>query len=97
MRSLWHPLGVLLLASVLGPEPGAAAGATHPLDPAGSAGVMPTRNIFEDAVPLLNRESPQPSFVGDEEAASTPAEATPAPEGTPTHHGAMGHGTPQAE
>jgi hypothetical protein len=104
MRSLSRPrIGVLLLAAALVPQAGAAASAAHPLDPAAPAGVVPTQNIFENAVPLLNRESPVPSFVVDGPAtADAPAEAPPAEEGKPMDHGgmdhgAMGHGAPQAE
>ena len=96
MRSQSRPIvGVLLLAAALVPLPGAAADATHPLDPAASAGVVPTRNVFENAVPLLNRESPAPSFFG-EAAAGASTEAPAPPESEPMDHGAMGHGAPQA-
>ena len=103
MRSLSRPLGALLLVTLLVPQAGAAADAAHPLDPAAPAGVVATRNLFENAVPLLNRESPLPSFVGEGEAAAVaPAEAPPAEEGEPLDHDgmdhdAMGHGAPQAE
>src|SRR5688572_22012482 len=103
MQSLSRPLRALLMATALVLQAGAAAEAAHPLDPAAPAGVVPTRNIFENAVPLLSRENPAPSFVSEGEAtADAPAEAPPAEEGKPMDHGdmdhsAMGHGTPQAE
>jgi hypothetical protein len=103
MRSLSRPVGALLLFAALVPQPGAAAGAVHPLDPAASAGVVPTQNIFENAVPLLSRENPVPSFIGKGEVATgAPAEAPPAKESKPMDHsvmdhGAVGHSTPQAE
>ena len=76
----------------------------HPLDPAAPAGVVPTHNFFENAVPLLNRESPVPSFVANGQGATVdaPAEVLPTEEGKPMDHGgmdhgAMGRGAPQAE
>ncbi len=102
MRSLSRPaLGVLLLAT-FAPLPGAASDAGHPLDPAAPIGLVPTRNIFEDAVPLLSRESALPSFLtGGEETANSPAEPPPMPAREPMDHGHMDHGhmdhgTPQA-
>ena len=99
MRSLSRPIVGVLFLAVLAPLPGAAADAVHPLDPAASAGVVSTRNIFENAVPLLSRESPQPSFATEP---MDTAGASPAQESAPMNHGgmdhsAMGHGAPQAE
>jgi hypothetical protein len=97
MRSLSRSaIGVLFLAA-LAPLPGAAADAVHPLNPAASAGVVSTRNIFEDAVPLLNRENPLPSFTAEgEETMGAPADASPPQESESMNHDARGHGTPQA-
>jgi hypothetical protein len=96
-------VGAFLLVTALVPRPGAAADAAHPLDPAAPAGVVPTQNMFEDLVPLLDRDSPVPSFAGEAADASPSAdeEAAP-PEDTPMDqggmdHGAMGHGAPPAE
>jgi hypothetical protein len=98
MRSLTRPaVGVLFLAA-LAPLPGAAADVVHPLDPAAPAGVMPTRNFFENAVPLLSRENPQPSFAGEgEQTTGAPAEAPLVQENEPMGHGGMDHSAPQAE
>ncbi len=100
MRSLSRPIVGVLFFAVLAPLPGAAADAVHPLDPAASAGVVSTRNIFENAVPLLSRESPQPSFAT--ETMGAPADASATQKSEPMNHGgmdhsAMGHGAPQAE
>jgi hypothetical protein len=97
--------GTLLVAAALVPWPEAAAADLHPLDPAAPAGVVPTQNTFEALVPLLDRESPAPSFAGEEGETSleeeTPAEVPP-PADMPMNHGgmdhsAMGHGAPVAE
>jgi hypothetical protein len=98
MRSLTRSaIGVLFLVA-LSPLPGGAAEARHPLDPAAPAGVMPTRNFFENAVPLLSRENPQPSFAGEgAQTTGAPAEAPLAQENEPMGHGGTDHGAPQAE
>jgi hypothetical protein len=98
MRSLSRPaIGVLFLMA-LPPLPATSADAVHPLDPAAPAGVVSTRNFFENAVPLLSRESPLPSFVPEgEQTTGAPAEAAPTQENEPMGHGGIGHGTPQAE
>lgn len=57
--------GAFLVAVAVMPRPGMAAGATHPLDPAASAGPVPTQNIFERVVPLLDRDTPNPSFADE--------------------------------
>lgn len=95
-------VGALLLATALVPRPGAAADAIHPLDPAAPAGVVPTQNTFEGLVPLLDRESPVPSFAGEAADASLSAEEEAAAPDMPMDHGvmdqsAMGHGAPPAE
>lgn len=94
MRSLSRPaIGVLFLVA-LSPLPAASADTVHPLDPAAPAGVVPTRNFFENAVPLLNRESPLPSFaVEGGQTTDAPAEAAPAQASEPVAHGAMDHGS----
>jgi hypothetical protein len=104
MRLLSLPdVAAFLLAAALVPRPGTAADATHPLDPAAPAGVVPTDNVFEGFVPLLGRENPVPSFASETTASDAPAvegEAPP-PAAMPMDHGAMdhsamGHGAPQA-
>ena len=57
--------GAFLVAVALVPRPGIPAGATHPLDPAAPAGPVPTQNIFERVVPLLDRDTPDPSFTDE--------------------------------
>ena len=85
-------IAALLLAAALVPRPGAAADATHPLDPAAPAGVVPTQNTFEALVPLLDRDSPVPSFAGEAEPPSSAEDEVPPPEDIPMNHGGMDHG-----
>lgn len=85
-------VAALLLAVALLPRPGAAADAIHPLDPAAPAGVVPTQNTFENLVPLLDRDSPVPSFAGEPEASSSAEEELQPPEDIPMNHGGMEHG-----
>jgi hypothetical protein len=94
MRLLSRPdVGALVLAAVLVPRPGTAADALHPLDPAAKAGSIPTENIFDGYVPLLDRDEPLPSFVPDDASAQEgSAEAEPAPDGMPMDHDGMDHG-----
>lgn len=94
--------GTLLVAAVLVPWAQAAAADLHPLDPAAPAGVIPTQNTFEALVPLLDRESPVPSFAGEADiSSSTDEEAAPPADMPMDHggmdHGAMGHSAPVAE
>ena len=97
MQSLLRPaIGVLFLVA-FSSLPGAAADAVHPLDPAAPAGVVSTRNFFENAVPLLSRESPLPSFAEGEQTTGTPAQAAPSQENEPMGHGGMDHGAPPAK
>lgn len=85
-------VAALLLAVALLPRPGAAADTIHPLDPAAPAGVVPTQNSFESLVPLLDRDSPVPSFAGELEGSSSVEEET-LPSGVmPMDHGGMDHG-----
>ena len=88
--------GTLLVAAALVPRPELSAADLHPLDPAAPAGVLPTQNTFEALVPLLDRDSPVPSFAG-ETGVSSAEEAPPPPADMPMDHGAMGHGAPTAE
>ena len=95
-------IAALLLAAALTPQPGAAADAIHPLDPAAPAGVVPTQNTFENLVPLLDRDSPVPSFVGEAESSSSAEGGSLPPEDIPMdpggmEHGAVGHAVPLAE
>jgi hypothetical protein len=98
-------VGSLLVAAALAPQPEAVGADLHPLDPSAPAGVVPTQNTLEGLVPLLDRESPAPSFAGEEGETSleeeTPAEAPPPADMPMNHggmdHGAMGHGAPVAE
>lgn len=100
--------GALLLAAALVPRPDAAAAEPHPLDPAAPAGVVPTQDPFEALVPLLERESPVPSFIGEAPDATeqgsgegAPVDLTGADRDTMSRgtmdHGAMGHGAPASE
>lgn len=92
-------VGALLLAAVILPRPEAVAAELHPLDPAAPAGAVPTQNAFEALVPLLDRDSPLPSFAGDVSDAATeesPSRDMPV-DLTDMDHGAMGHGTSVAE
>lgn len=86
-------VAALLLAAALVPRPGAAADATHPLDPAAPAGIVPTQNTFETLVPLLDRDSPVPSFAGEADISSSAEEEVPRPKGMSMDHGGMDHGT----
>jgi hypothetical protein len=95
-------VGSLLFAAVLAPQLEAAAADLHPLDPAAPAGVVPTPDTFEGLAPLLDRESPVPSFAGEADASSAVDDEAPPPTDTPMNHGgmdhgAMGHGAPIAE
>ncbi len=91
-RLLLTAAGVLAGAA----SPSWAAGVANPLDPAGPPGAVPTENIFEGRVPLLDREAPAPSFAGEAEAPpaeSDGAEAPPAASDDGGHdharHGAL--------
>jgi hypothetical protein len=88
-------IGALLLVAVVLPWPEAVAAELHPLDPAAPAGAVPTQNAFEALVPLLDRESPLPSFAGDASDAGdeeSPSRDMPA-DLTDMDHGGMDHGT----
>ena len=94
--------GTLLAVAALVPWPEVSAADLHPLDPAAPAGVLPTQNTFEGLVPLLDRDSPVPSFAGEADVPSSAEEETPPPADIPMDHGgmdhgAMGHGAPVAE
>lgn len=105
MRSLSRSgAGTLFLAAIFIPWSEVAATELHPLDPAAPAGVVATQNAFETFVPLLDRESPTPSFAGEEAETSleeAPEEAPPFADMPMNHsgmdHSAMGHGAPAAE
>jgi hypothetical protein len=84
-------VGALLLAAAVLPRPGAFAADLHPLDPATPAGVVPTQDVFEALVPLLNRESPVPSFVAEPPETDVD-DAVPVDHGG-TDHDAMAHGS----
>lgn len=93
-------VAALLLAAAFLPRPGASAADLHPLDPAAPAGVPPTHDNFEALVPLVDRESPVPSFAGEAPSAAAeggdPADDMPV-DLTGMDHGATGHGAPAAE
>lgn len=107
LLSLRSQVGALLLAAALLPRPEAAAVDAHPLDPAAPAGVVPTQDPFEALVPLLERESPVPSFVDEAPGATeessdegAPMDLTETDRGTGSpgsmDHGEMDHGAPVA-
>jgi hypothetical protein len=58
-------VAALLFVAVTLPWREAVAADLHPLDPAAPPGVVPTQNAFEALIPLLDRESPVPSFIGE--------------------------------
>jgi hypothetical protein len=97
--------GTLLLAAALVPQPEVAAAELHPLDPAAPAGVVSPQNTFENLVPLLDRESPAPSFVEGAPEVSSEEEEPPTPmpvdhdtmDHGATDHRTMSHGVPMAE
>ena len=100
MRSgLRSHVTLLAVAAVLLPWPAAADG-MHPLDPAAPAGAVPTDDLFQALVPLVNRDSPQPSFVPDQ--AVQPPDPTATSRVVPDaaadpgamDHAAMGHAMP---
>lgn len=100
MRSgLRSHVTLLAVAAVLLPWPAAADG-MHPLDPAAPAGAVPTDDLFQALVPLVNRDSPQPSFIPDQPVeppdATTTTKASPAAAADPgaLDHAAMGHVMP---
>ena len=85
---------VLLLAAVILPPLYAVAAVPHSLAVAAPAGAVPTQNAFEALVPLLDRDSPLPSFAGD--ASDAAAEESPSRD-MPVDLTDMDHGTPMAE
>lgn len=91
--------GTLLVAAAVMPWSAALAADLHPLDPAAPAGVVPAPSTFEQVVPLLDRESPEPSFVNDTAGASTAAVEPPSmpSDRAGMDHDAMGHAAPAAE
>ena len=100
MRSgLRSHVTLLAVATVLLPWP-AAADDVHPLDPTAPAGAVPTDDLFQALVPLVNRDSPQPSFVPGQPVEppdpATTKEASPAVSADPgaIDHAAMGHAMP---
>ena len=100
MRSgLRSHVTLLAVATVLLPWP-AAADDVHPLDPTAPAGAVPTDDLFQALVPLVNRDSPQPSFVPGQPVEppdpATTTEASPAVSADPgaIDHAAMGHVMP---
>ena len=92
-------VALLVVAAALVPWP-TAADDVHPLDPAAPAGAVPTDDLFQALVPLVNRDSPQPSFVPDQ--AIQPSNPTATSEVAPDastdsraiDHAAMGHAMP---
>ncbi|WP_159713277.1 hypothetical protein [Geminicoccus flavidas] len=89
MRLLSHfGVGAFLVVAVILPRSGTTADTAHPLDPVASSGSVPTQNIFNDHVQLLDRDVPAPSFVEDPEA--TAGGLVPITE--PMEHGSMDHG-----
>ena len=100
MRSgLRSHVTLLAVAAVLLPWP-AAADDVHPRDPAAPAGAVPTDDLFQALVPLVTRDSPQPSFVPGQPVEppdpATTTEASPAVSADPgaIDHAAMGHVMP---
>lgn len=81
---------MLLLVAVLMPRPGAAAGVTHPLDPSAKPAGVPTANVFDAYVPLLDRDEPVPSFAEGGADASPPAPVEAEPDAVPTPRGDVG-------
>ena len=87
MRRLLCPgVGALLLVAAVLPRPGSA---DHPLDPGATPGVLSVDDPFADRVPLLDRETPAPSFV-TAPVADTGRSITDA--GAPGIEPAMNHG-----
>jgi hypothetical protein len=86
-------ISAFLVAVAVLPRPGMAADPIHPLDPAAPSGPVPTQNVFQGHVPLLDRDSPAPSFTdeGDQPEAEEPARLPEAMD-----HGAMDHGAAHA-
>jgi hypothetical protein len=88
MRLLSHlGVGAFLVAAVILPRSGTTADAAHPLDPVASSGSVPTQNIFDGHVQLLDRDVPAPSFVEDPGATAGGL----APMTEPMEHGSMDH------
>jgi hypothetical protein len=99
MRSLSHlGVGAFLLAVVALPHGGTAADTAHPLDPATPPGPLSTDSVFQEHVPLLDRDVPVPSFTAETSGSEPVEEPVPAPE--PVDHEAMhqgGHDASRAE
>ena len=91
-------VALLVMIAALLPWP-TRADDVHPLDPAAPAGAVPTEDLFQALVPLVNRDSPQPSFVPEQTV--EPPDSTSATNASPgaagsgaIDHAAMGHVMP---
>ena len=87
------PKGLLLA----GAEP---MSSLHPAEPTGSAASPPYNSVFTDAMPLLDRDAPSPSYgpapLGSSASAKpgqTPDEEMQNMDHSSMNHGDMSHGT----